>query len=99
MNIEAVKLAAEANQWAAIFPELILACVALGLLVLEIVLPKKQHGLIPVAASLGLAAVLVGLVVNFRTTWIDQDTFNGLLHHSLSGQLMRIFFVLSALLV
>jgi NADH-quinone oxidoreductase subunit N len=99
MTIEAVKLAAEANEWAAIFPELILACVALALLVLEIVLPKKQHGIIPVAAALGLVAVLVGLAANFHSMWLDQDTFNGLLHHSRAGQFMRIFFVLSALLV
>jgi hypothetical protein len=28
MTLEAVKLAAEANQWGAIFPELLLACLA-----------------------------------------------------------------------
>ena len=71
MPIDAVKLAAEANEWAAIFPELILACVALGLLVLEIVLPRSQHKLIPTAAVLGLVAVLIGLVVNFHTAWCD----------------------------
>jgi NADH-quinone oxidoreductase subunit N len=99
MTIEAVKLAAESNQWSAIFPELALACLALALLALEILLPKKQHGLIPTIALLGLAGVLGSLVVNFRTAWIGQDSFNGLLHHSEAGQLMRVFFVLAALLV
>jgi len=39
MTLEALKLAAESNEWGAIFPELMLACIALGLLVFEIVLP------------------------------------------------------------
>jgi len=54
MNLEAVKLAAEANQWGAIFPELMLACLALALLVLEIALPKKLHAYIPDVALAGL---------------------------------------------
>ena len=99
MPIEAVKAAALLNQWAAILPELILTCIALLLLVLEIVLPKKQHAMIPAVAEIGFAGVLIWLLVNFRTPWLDQDTFNGLLHHSTSGQLMRVFFVLSGLLV
>jgi NADH-quinone oxidoreductase subunit N len=99
MTIEALKLAAEANQWAAILPELILICVALLLLVLEIVLPKKQHGIIPAIAALGFAGVLAGLFTFLKSAWIDQDTFNGLLHHSSSGQVMRVFFVLAGLLV
>ncbi|MEO6569245.1 MAG: proton-conducting transporter membrane subunit, partial [Opitutaceae bacterium] len=99
MPIEAVKLAAEANTWAAILPELILIGIALLLLVLEIALPKKQHAMISNVAALGFAGVLIGLLLNFKTTWLDQDTFNGLLHHSSSGQLMRVFFVLAGLLV
>lgn len=99
MTIEAVKLAAESNHWSAIFPELALACLALGLLVLEILLPRKNHRAIPVAAGVGLAALLVSLLMNFRPSWVGQETFNGLLHHSEAGQLMRVFFVLAALLV
>jgi NADH-quinone oxidoreductase subunit N len=99
MNLEAVKHAAEANDWSAIFPELMLGCIALALLVFEIVLPKKYHHLIPTFGILGLVSVLVGLAVNFKTAWLDQDTFNGLLHHSLTGQAMRVFFVLAAILV
>ena len=47
MNLEAVKLAAADNVWTAIFPEMMLGCLALLLLVLEIVLPKKHHVVIP----------------------------------------------------
>jgi NADH-quinone oxidoreductase subunit N len=101
MPIDVTKLAAAAgdNQWVAILPELILTCIALLLLVLEIVLPKKHHGCISTVATLGFAGVLIGLLFNFTTGWIDRDTFNGLLHHSRSGQLMRVFFALSGLLV
>ena len=99
MNLEVVKLAAADNSWATIFPELMLGCIALGLLVLEILLPKKYHAVIPDFALAGLLAVLVGLLINFNSASLGLDTFNGLLHHSLPGQVMRGFFLLSALLV
>ncbi|MBI2514035.1 MAG: NADH-quinone oxidoreductase subunit N [Opitutae bacterium] len=99
MSTELLKAAADSNQWAAIFPELILACAALGLLALEIVLPKSQHRLIPVAAVMALFAVLVGLVINFDTAWLGESTFAGLLNHTMPGQIARLFFTLSSLLV
>jgi NADH-quinone oxidoreductase subunit N len=99
MTLEAVKLAAADNTWSAIFPELMLAGLALSLLVLELVLPKKQHAHILVIAILGIAWTLVGLLLNFHSATLDTDSFNGLLHHSLAGQVMRAFFLLSALLV
>ena len=43
MNYELLQAAAASNTWGAILPELLLGCLALGLLVLEIVLPKKRH--------------------------------------------------------
>ncbi|MEO5961274.1 MAG: NADH-quinone oxidoreductase subunit N [Opitutaceae bacterium] len=99
MNLEAVKLAAADNIWTAIFPELILACLALALLVLEIVLPKKQHALIPDIAAAGILGTLVGLFINWNSVTLGTWTFNGLLHHSVAGQVMRAFFLLAALLV
>ena len=99
MNLDALQHAAADNQWAAIFPELMLACLALALLGFEIVLPKKQHRYLPDIALLGIGFVLLGLCLNFRSAMLDTDTFNGLLHHSRAGQVMRVFFVLSALLV
>ncbi|MSU49934.1 MAG: NADH-quinone oxidoreductase subunit N [Opitutus sp.] len=99
MNLEAVKLAAEHNVWTAIFPELMLGCIALLLLVLELVLPKKHHVVIPEVAGAGLVGTLLGLFINWDSFWLDSDTFSGLLHHSTAGQVMRAFFLLSALLV
>ena len=98
MNLEAVKLAAADNLWAAIFPELILGCLALLLLVLEIVLPKRHHALIPDVAIAGILGTFIGLCLNWDSFSAAADTFGGLLHHSQSGQLMRAFFLLAALL-
>jgi NADH-quinone oxidoreductase subunit N len=99
MTLEAVKLAAGDNVWTAIFPELLLGCIALLLLVLEIVLPKKYHSVIPDVASAGILGTLIGLFINWDSAWLGVTTFNGLLLHSPSGQVMRAFFLLSALLV
>ena len=99
MNLNALQQAAADNQWAAIFPELMLAGLALALLVFEIVLPKKQHRYIPDLALVGLAFAVLGLGLNFSSVTLDSDTFSGLLHHSTAGQVMRLFFLLSAFLV
>src|ERR1051325_8794089 len=98
MNLEAVKLAAADNAWAAILPELVLGCLALVLLVLETMLPKRHHGLIPDVALAGLLGTLVGHFIGWDSRFLGADTFNGLLHHSAGGQVMRAFFLLAALL-
>jgi len=98
MNLEAVKLAAADNTWASIFPELTLGCLALVLLVLEMVLPKKHHGVIADVASAGIFGTLIGLFVRWDA-WLGEETFSGLLHHTTAGQVMRVFFLVSALLV
>jgi len=99
MNIESLQAAAELNQWGAIFPELALGCLALFLLVLEIVLPKKHHGLIPAIAIAVQIGLFIGLLCNFHGAMVGKDTFNGLLHHSRDGQFMRAFFLLSSIFV
>lgn len=99
MNLEAVKLAAADNLWTAIFPELMLGCLALLLLVLEIVLPKKHHIVIADVAAAGLLGTLIGLILNWNSAILGAETFNGLIQHTPTGQVMRAFFLLSALLV
>ncbi len=90
---------AASNDWGAIFPELLLAGLAVLVLVLELVLPRTQRALIPALSLCGLAVILLGLGINFHTAYLNQDTFAGLLHHSEGGQFMRVFFVLTAMLV
>lgn len=99
MNLEAVKIAAEANEWAAIFPELALGCLALLLLVVEMVLPKNRHGAIATLSLLGQVGILVAVACNFHAPSLGRDTFNGLLHHSYIGQALRVFFLLSSIFV
>jgi len=99
MNPDILRAIAETNQWWAIGPEMILGCAALGLLLLEILLPKDQHRFIPLAAIVAQAAVLLGVFVNLRTGWMGQETFGGLLKHTAYGQIARVFFVVSSLLV
>jgi NADH-quinone oxidoreductase subunit N len=105
MNPEMLKAFAEqagSNQWAAIMPELMLGCLALLLLALEIVLPKNKQEIIPGVAILGQLGVLIGLLINYRTAYLSpelQATFGGMLRHSAHGQFMRVFFLLTSILV
>ena len=99
MNLEVVKATAALNEWGAVFPELMLAGIALALLVLEIVLPKKQHVHLPAIALAGLFSTLLGLLLNFDSITVGTDSFGGLLHHTADGQKMRAFFLLTAILV
>ena len=100
--LSALQAVADSNQWVAIYPELMLGCIALLLLVLELVLPKPQRALIPAVAILSLLAVLVGVGINFHSAFLhsgSSQTFGGLLQHTDGGQFMRVFFLLSAILV
>ncbi len=99
MNAELLRSIADSNQWVAIMPELLLGCLALTLLVLEILLPKKEHGVIPLVALAGQLGVIVGIIINYRTAFLGYETFGGMLRHTASGQFMRVFFVITSLLV
>lgn len=99
MSTEFLKAVADSNQWWAIGPEMILACAALGLLVLEIVLPKDQHRLVPTVAMMALVSVLIGVVMNFGKTFGGEELFGGLIRLSAAGQIARVFFLVSSLLV
>jgi NADH-quinone oxidoreductase subunit N len=98
MNADLIDIA-QSNQWFAVMPELLLGGLALALLVLEMVLPKKEHGSIPLSSIAGQLGVLVGLVVNSRLVVPGAVFFGGMIQHSYAGQFMRIFFVLTSLLV
>jgi NADH-quinone oxidoreductase subunit N len=99
MSPELLKAVAESNQWWALGPEITLACAALGLLVLELILPREQQRFIPLAALLSLAVVLAGVLLNLDKTWGGEELFGGLVRLSHFGQVARVFFLLSSLLV
>ena len=98
MNLVELSNAAASNLWSAIAPELLLACIALLLLVAEILLPKKHHAIIPDLAIAGIVGTLIGLFINWNSITLGTETFSGLLRHSEAGQVMRAFFLLAALL-
>ncbi len=99
MTIEQLQAAAADNRWATIAPEIGLGVLALLLLVLEIVFPKRKHALIPSIAIVGQLGLLAGLLLNFKPAYLGETTFNGLLRHSESGQFLRAFFLASSVLV
>ncbi len=99
MSTELLQAIAASNEWWALGPELTLACGALALLVIELISPKEQHRFIPHLASMALGVVLVGVVMNFGKTWGEEELFGGLVRLSVPGQIARIFFLLSSLLV
>lgn len=99
MNPDLLRSAAADNLWMAIFPEMALGLLALLLLVLEIVLPKRHHAGIPLVAIFGQLGLLFGLFLTFSPPTLGQETFNGLLHHSRDGQFMRAFFLVCSILV
>lgn len=99
MSTELLKTVAESNEWWAITPEIMVACAALGLLVLELLTPKDQHRFIPHVAVMVLSMVLITVAFNFGKIWGGDEIFGGLIRLSMSGQIARIFFLLSSLLV
>jgi NADH-quinone oxidoreductase subunit N len=99
MNLDAFRAAAESNQWSAILPEIGMGTLALLLLVLEMLVPKKDHRIIPVFSIVGQLAILAFIVANYATPFVGQEAFAGMMKFSAEGQFMRVFFVLSSILV
>jgi NADH-quinone oxidoreductase subunit N len=99
MTTEQLQAAAADNLWANIQPEISLGVLALLLLVLEMILPKKKHTLIPTLSIVGQLGLLVGLFLNFSPPYLGTTSFNGLLQHSSNTQFLRAFFLGSSILV
>jgi NADH-quinone oxidoreductase subunit N len=98
MTIEQLQAAAASNTWATIQPEVSLGVLALLLLVLEILLPKKK-ALIPTISIVAQLGLLIGLVTNLAPAYLGTTSFNGLLQHSANGQYLRVFFLLCSIFV
>ena len=99
MSTEFLQAVADTNVWWAIGPEMTLAIGALGLLVLEILLPKKDLRYIPPMAIMTLVVVLISVVMGFNLAGWDGELFGGLIRLSDAGRIARVFFLLSSLLV
>ncbi|MBI2815014.1 MAG: NADH-quinone oxidoreductase subunit N [Opitutae bacterium] len=99
MSTEFLQAVADSNQWWALGPELTVACGALALLVLEILVPKKDLRFVPHLAVLTLLSTLIVVALNFDQTFGGEALFGGLIKLSAPGQVARVFFLLSSLLV
>ncbi len=97
MDFSALRSVAAGNPWGAIWPELSLGCLALVLLVLETGLPKSMHRRLPLVSIAGQLGIMAVLIFNFDGPY--RSTFNGLLMLSPAGQLMRLFFLITSILV
>jgi NADH-quinone oxidoreductase subunit N len=92
------------NGWTLIMPEIMLAALALLLLVFEIVLPKNFRRFIPAISIVCQLCVLAATIL-----WATEPRINGVMHggpifygmlqFSPAGQFMRIFFVITSILV
>lgn len=92
---------AATNEWWVILPEILLALLALGLLVLELLSPKIRK-LVPRVALAGQGLILVLLLAFSCSECVGetgQSYFGGLMQSNDWSQLMRVFFALSALMV
>jgi NADH-quinone oxidoreductase subunit N len=98
MTFSLLQVSADSNHWGAIWPELSVGCLALALLVLEILLPKKAHGCIPTVAILGQLAVLARILYHFHWGNFQPAIFNGLLWLTPLTQSMRVFFLLASIM-
>lgn len=99
MSTEFLQAVADSNQWWALGPELTLASGALALLVLEILVPKKDLRFVPHLTVVTLLLTLFTVAMNFGQTWEGESLFGGLIQLSIPGQVARVFFLLSSLLV
>jgi NADH-quinone oxidoreductase subunit N len=97
MDFNVLRELAAGNSWGSIWPELGLGCLALLLLVLETVLPRPAHRRIPMVSIVGQLALLGVLLATFDRS--RHESFNGLLMQSSLGELMRVFFLVSSILV
>jgi NADH-quinone oxidoreductase subunit N len=100
MSTELLQQAAASNQWLAITPELMLGLIALLLLVLELILPKGRHAVIPAVAIVCQAGIAAALAFSFNSAPVTTTVvFNGLLRITPDGQFLRLFFLVCSMLV
>ena len=80
-------------------PEILVGLLAIFLLVLEMVLPKRLHGTaIPRVAILGQVLIFAMVSLNYSCPDVGHTFFGGMLALTPDGQLMRLFFLLASVL-
>ena len=90
------------NGWLAILPELLLALLALSLLAVEMVSPKAARTQIGRVAFYGQLFIMAICLLGFFSASGKEGTellFSGMIEQSETTQIMRVFFLLSSILV
>ncbi len=98
MNLEAFQAFAADNQWGVLWPELSMALLAVLLLVIDLFAAPLRKSVIPALALGGQAVILVILVLSFGCAAVG-DYFSQMVNLTTLGQVFRVFFVLTSLLV
>lgn len=91
------KSIADTNEWGVIYPEITLGILALSILMIDVLLPKKGKGLIPGIAIVGQIVILLCIV--FWKQPLMSDYFSGMITIGPLSQILRVFFVISSILV
>lgn len=101
IETEILRELAAANRWELILPEICLGVLALALLVLDLFLPPARRRLVGHAALLGMGGVLVVTLFFSRVggDLTESVVFGGLLQQTFTTEVMRVFFLVSGMLV
>lgn len=104
MNQELLKLLKEDfvvhNQWAAIWPEIALALLAVAILLIDLFAGNRKAVLTPLAAIGGQIVIFAILLSQTPCgTWAGTSLFGGMIFPTDLSQAMRVFFLLASILV
>lgn len=95
--MEVFKTISDTNNWWAIWPEITLGVMALMMLLLDLAAPARKYFCAPFIAMATLAAVFVLLLLSGGTH--ENLGFAGMIMHTSLSEVMRMFFLISALVV
>lgn len=95
--MEIFKAIAETNHWYIIGPEICLGLLAILILMVDCFFPKKGPSAAPGIAMLGQAIILALGIFLFKPS--EGEYFSGLVQIGPMSQVMRIFFLISGILV
>ena len=98
MNIELVKQITDTNRWSAIGPELALACLALAVLALHVLVNPGTRRLLPGMAVFGQAVLLIIVIKDLFATEYNGNAyyFGGMICQNLLTDGARVFFLFSS---
>ncbi len=91
------KVIAGTNDWFVIYPEISFGVLALVILMIDVFVPNKGKRLIPSIAIVGQVVILLGVI--FGREPIMGEYFGGMIQIGSFSQIIRIFFIISSLLV